>query len=93
MSHQSNCVAPDKKGLGKVRFCIVCLGPLIKMMGWKDLINKCEGIIIHMVWWHTIVFLYTIIILSKSKISRNASQNQKRLFSRAKSDDGVSDDF
>ena len=56
----SNCVAPDKKGLGKVRFRIVCLGFLIKMMGWKDLINKCEGIIIHMVWWHTIVFLYTV---------------------------------
>ena len=25
-SHRSNCVAPDKKGLGKVRFRIVCLG-------------------------------------------------------------------
>ena len=60
-------------------------------MGWKDLINKCEGIIIHMVWWHTIVFLYTIIILSK--ISHNASQNRKQLLSRAKSDDSVSDDF
>ena len=62
-------------------------------MGWKDLINKFEGFMIHMVWWHTIVFLYTIIILSKSKISHNASQNQKQLLSRAKSNDSVSDDF
>ena len=46
-----------------------------------------------MVWWHTPAFLYTIIILSESKISRNASQNQKQLLSRAKSDDSVGDDF
>ena len=46
-----------------------------------------------MVWWHSIDFLYTIIILSKSKISHNASQNQKQLLSRAKSNDSVSDDF
>ena len=46
-----------------------------------------------MVWWHTIDFLYTIIILSKSKISHNASQDRKQLLSRAKSDDSVSDDF